>query len=347
MTNNAMKVYIGRSLMLVILLLVSACDGGIFGTGGPDNINMNTMDAGAPTTDGQVGSTAGASVSGTEGDTNSTANSVEQGTADAGSTGNAAGTTDAGNTDGFTDGTTTTEGITDGGGTDSGQGSDTPVMGSNQFTNNQATLDTADIRLNLINTASIPVNANESAVANAPLLFGDNGVQLNMLSNTATLQRNNTSINIVDHNTRAEIVFSFANVTVLDATFTTLLVRENGGQIDAIPLTTLTKTSDPMLAKVRIVQADVLGNASAEAMFQLQSAGANPGGIDERFGPLSFVAPISNYTDIPNGDYELIDELGRIENQALTFVGGNVYSIIVLGNGTNPILLVNDTQSGG
>lgn len=344
MTNRIEAVTIGRSLLLSFALLISACDGGIFGTGGPDDIEINASgNADASQTDSESQVTQGSSQEENgESNLSTSGGSSESGQnnnggidgADAGNGGTDSGAgTDSGDgaTDSSTDGDTQTSG--------------TPPDQSRMFLNNQPTLDSLDARINAINTTALTINVIDTGAPTTPTLFGATGVASNTISSSTKLETNETSLEIIDNTLGTETLFSFSPFTANEATFSTLLIRDNGSQIDVIPLITMTTVSDVTLAKVRIVQAVTLGELSAQATFDLQSAGLNPGGIDQSFGPLSYNNPVSNYIDIPNGDYELIDSLGRIDNQMLNFIGGNVYTLVIVENNTGATLLVNDTEA--
>jgi len=352
MTNRSTKAGIARGLFFIVVLLLSACDGGIFGTGGPDNIDMSaSTSADIPLTDSGVDTTDGTSSSESEASTDTSAGGTAN--SETGSTNGLAEASDAGSTDaGAADGgmPPATGDSTTGSSNTGDPTSGSSIEDSGEFINNQASLDPTTIttaRINVINATSLSVNIIETGAETQPefSLFGVSGVAANTLSGSAALLENETSLAITDNATPAMTVFSFTNFTADDATFSTLLVRENDSQIDAVPLITLTATQDETIAKVRVLQAIPFSDASAEALINLQSAGANPGGIDQAFGPLSYVNPTTDYIDIPSGDYELIDSLGRFENQMLTFIGSNVYTVVLMENSSGPLLVINDTES--
>lgn len=341
MNNSARGFAITKSWLFVLVLLITACDGGIFGTGGPGDLANSTMipiDADPLTTEGSASDTTiddNMPATETSGESASTTGSTGESDGAAGGDSTNNSSASGGQTGGSetTDGNTTTSGQTEGVG---------PAVIDNQFTNTVATLNDSAARINLINTSSLAVNVIENG---SQTLFGVEGVAPNSQSNVATLQQNNTGLDIVDNNTRAETVVSFSTFDAASATFTTLIVRQNEAQIDAIPLINQTSTTDQTLIKVRVIQATPLSNASVEAVFELQSAGANPGGVDRTVGPLSFDTPLSDYLEIPEGDYELKDPANRIDNQMVSFEGGNVYTIVLVDNGTDVILVVNDTEA--
>ena len=76
-TNRFKCVSTARGLLLVVVLLLSACDGGIFGTGGPDSIDMSASGpTNIPLTDSQVEAADTAS-GGLEGATDASTGSVD------------------------------------------------------------------------------------------------------------------------------------------------------------------------------------------------------------------------------------------------------------------------------
>lgn len=339
-------------LLFFAALLLSACDGGIFGTGGPDSIEMNaSSSADIPFTEGVDAENASDSQGTTEtagSGTDEAGNAATGGLNGADATDGSAdaGATDSATTDGgFAPGNSDGEGTTEAGDTTSNLSPESPMVDTNRFTNNQASLIDTAPQINVINATSLSINVVETGVQAQPVLFGAGGIAMNTLSNRAALLESETSLDIVDNNTQTERIFSFTDFAANDSTFTTLLVRQNGEQIDAVPLITLTATQDVTLAKVRVIQAMAYNDASAQATVSLQSAGANPGGVDVIFGPLSFISPETSYIDIPKGDYELIDSLGRVQNQALNFSGGNVYTVVLLENNTGSLLVINDTEA--
>lgn len=334
-------------LFISLALLLTACDGGIFGTGGPDDLQMNTADASAPIAGAPTDSTGASTTAGAEMQTGDSGNSGDGGAnnagIDAGITDGGAGAADAGATD---------SGAADGGFTDAGtaesMGSDTagpvaPDFTDGAFRNEQQTLDSPEARINLINTSDVFVNAIQTDTSTSPILFSDAGVEPGSVSAAASLQVDQTGLRVVDNGNRTQAVSTLVDFSITQATFTTLLVRNNGSLIETIPLVSLTTTNDNMVSKVRLIQADTFAEQTATSLFTLQSAGTNPAGMDRAFGPLSFDSSVIDYVDITSGDYELTDELDRVQTQAISFAGGNTYTVVIVDNG--PALVVNDTEA--
>jgi len=319
-----------KVLLFVLVLLISACDGGIFGTGGPDDMLATTAD----TSDASVPN------SNTDGTVAEATNDLETNDSETvGGDTDDASATDEGAVD-------TSANMTNGSPAGNGDNTSTPMPVVNQFTNSLPTLDSPTAKINVVNTSSVSLNVIETGAPVSMALFGVGGVAPDTQSSAVAVQSNGISLDIIDNETPTETIARFTSFVVDSATFTTLMVRQNGAQIDVIPLTTETKTTDSSLIKVRVVQAGTLGDPSVSATFNLQSVGTNSGGVVDRdFGPMSFSSTDFNYTEINQGDYQLTDTANRINSQMLTFEGGNVYTVIVLGESPNTVLLINDTQS--
>jgi len=342
-----------RALLLGSVLFLSACDGGIFGTGGGDDgvllpnasDSNTTADSGSESGDdaGADGGVGGASDAGTgggttgadEGGTAPPAVGTDGGDADAGLDAGADGGSDAG-TDAGTDG-----------GTDDGREGDAPVFTSSreEFDNQNATLDGPDAKLNMINATSATLNAFDTSVEPDALLFNANGVQPLSASSSVVLDSANKSVSVVNVTDVATELTVLPSLTVANSTLTTLLVRQNGAIFDLIPLSTLTGTSDAGLARVRIVQGSPIGDVSVSALVSIKSAGAAPGGVDKSFGPLSYDEPGSVYIEVPAGDYEVEDEASRFASQAISLSGGVAYTLVLTGENA-AVLLINDSQAG-
>ncbi len=335
MINKIIKAMTLRSLALACALLLAGCDGGIFGTGGPDEIVPIESVAGAPTTDMSVAPEQ------------TPTESVD------GNTGGDTGGDDVGTTAGDTATTggdlPPTEGDMQ---TDAG-GQNSPALESNQFigtdtgrfTNNSASGNNTAPLLTLVNTSSLNLNAFDTSVEPELVLFNAAGIAPGTQSAPAELTSNESSLIIVDNNNVGHALVTYDTFNAANASVTTLFAFQLDGQLTALALDTETTTSDPMLAKVRIVQINDLGNASVSAQMQLQSAGANPGGQNATLGPLSLNSPTTAYIEIAAGDYELADSENRFPNIAVSLNGANAYTVVLSGVGTENILVINDTVS--
>ena len=372
MTNKATRVMTTHALLLISTLLIAACDGGIFGTGGSDTaatdplssagLTTDGMSQAAPDTPGNVpGSTAGDSDdngttdSSTEGDTTG---SNETGTT-TGAVGIETPAVDTGGdtamqaTDGIGDAGATDSDSTDAGTADSGaESNDLSVSAGDDgtFINSTPTLVESDAQLVVINTSTQTLNIlglsfilNNDPPINS-VAFELAGVEPNTVSENTVIGDEASSLTIADNNDPAQVLVSYSEFIAGPSTLTTLLIRENAFGINAVALVTETQTSDPGLAKVRIVQGGTLGDSSIESQLRLQSAGENPGGVDDTFGPVSFNRPQSDYTELPAGDYELIDLANRFPPVAVTLSGGTVYTLLLTGSGVNEVNIIIDSE---
>ena len=78
--------------------------------------------------------------------------------------------------------------------------------------------------------------------------------------------------------------------------------------------------------------------------FTALSAGENPGGIDVAFEGISYNVPVSEYMELPAGDYLMSDSLVRFADQAFSVVGGEVYTVLITDATSSPLLIVNDSD---
>ena len=387
MTSRTVRAITVKVFTLVSVLLLTACDGGIFGTGGTlDSSSGEPVAETGLSTDGTsvTGSAATPDVDTTVGDTgnvdagndtDSTPASPDSNTdpdvdtdtvatpgidpsanpaVDPGEDTSIPTTdeiTDAGATD--SDATDTDTGTDDGGATDAGTadgGSSTnnsslSVGDEGTFTNNTRTLSGSEAQLVVANTSSLTINVislNEEQNAG---LFEIAGVTPNTLSSTTALGTNTTSLAIVDSSNPTQALIVYSEFNADPQTLTTLLIREDDSGINSVALVTETQTSDPGLARVRIVQGESLGNPLLMTEFRLQSSGDNPGGMDINFGPLSFDQPQSDYKELLAGDYELIDLANRFAPVPVTLSGGTVYTLVITGNGTDDVLTIIDSDT--
>ena len=125
--------------------------------------------------------------------------------------------------------------------------------------------------------------------------------------------------------------------------FTTIVVMQDEQDFGTIALVTETTTNDPMLARVRVVNARIVDDTASLVNLTLLSSGAEPSGVDIDFPTLDMTNLNSEYLDVPTGQYELSEELDLLSPQTLSFLGGTVYTIILTGDASNEIVLVNDT----
>jgi len=369
-----------KALTLVSVLLLAACDGGIFGTGGPDTIMTDPTDGPDLSIDNSAESNqeTAANTMGTAGDTGATdtgtnTGSASQNTPESTTSGTDAGTSatagagasaptgdtgvDSPTTEGITDAGATDTGATDTGATDTGitDQDDTDGGSSNfdssvsvgengRFINETAAHNGPNARLVVINNSALTLNVVSPSTDPEAVLFASAGIAPNMSSESASLNANTKSLNIVDNNNPSQVLISYSEFNAEPETLTTLLIREDETGINAVALVTETQTTDPGLAKVRIVQGGTLGDRSLESQLLLQSAGDNPGGMDKSFGPLSFDRPQSDYMELSAGDYELVDLANRFAPIPVTLSGNTVYTLLLTGNGMNEVRIIVDSN---
>ncbi len=335
-SNNKSKLF--TATMFAALLLLTACDGGIFGTGGgPDMI---------PPGDNDVAVNAGTEPNQSEsGNDNGSDGAATSGTTGASTTGGTTSGADGDTTGVATAGDSTTDGST---------GSNEPDMNASpnpeasvdlQFINDTAVLTTTDPRLTVVNASNITINVFASSVEPDAVLLSENGLAPQTASSSVVLPGNENALEFVNNNNLGELLGSYGQFDVADSTLSTVFVRQLDGAFFLHAAASQVSSSDPSLARVRVAQASDLNDASQSAQFSLLATGANPSGVDASLSPVNFFAPVSAYVDIPAGDYEFSDALGRKDNETFSLSGGTVYTITVLGAGATPSLLNNDTAT--
>jgi len=206
------------------------------------------------------------------------------------------------------------------------------------FTNTTPALDGPDAQIVVINNSSRTISIITGNQTDNESRFEITGIAPNSTSDSVPVTADTTSLAVVDDSTEAaKILVTFAEFLVEPSTLTTLLVRENESVVNAVALTTETKTSDPGLAKIRVVQSGTLGNTSMESRLRLQSAGDNPGGVDSNFDPLTYDLPESAYIEVFAGDYELTDTANAFTPFAISLSGNTVYTLLLTGNAVSDI----------
>lgn len=335
--NNKSKLF--TATMFAALLLLTACDGGIFGTGGgPDMM---------PPGDNDVAVNAGTEPNQSEsGDDNGTDGALTSGTTGGASTdGGTTGGADGDTTGVATAGDSTTDGSSGNNETDMNVSPNPEASVDLQFINDTAVLTTTEPRLTVLNASNITINVFESSVEPDAVLLSENGLAPQTISSSVVLPGNENTLEFVNNNNLGELLGSYSQFAVADSTLSTVFVRQLDGTFFLHAAESQVSASDPGLARVRVAQASDLNDPSQSAQFSLLATGANPSGVDARFSAINFFAPVSAYVDIPAGDYEFSDALGRKDNETFSLSGGTVYTITVLGTGATPSLLNNDTAA--
>jgi len=340
MINSITRSFIIKVLLLTWLAMLAACDGGIFGTGGPDDPAMdmstditNDLDTTAPSqnVDGGASSSTQDSINAETGNTD-----IHNGVADAG-------TTDSGTTDsGFTDSGTTDSAQIDNSESTAGDTAGSSSDNSGEFSNDTATLNSSTPKLNVINATFNTINVLDN---NADAIYSADGVSSLSRGPTIDLDSNETAFDIVNNNDRSNSLYRLDPLLVANATFTTLVIREFNQQHTVVSLATETSTNDSMLAKVRIVQASVWSERSDISRISALSSGANPGGVDVVFPPVQYDQPATMYIELPAGDYDIASDQANLPLTPLTFVGGNAYTLVLVGDSNTMIIISNDSEA--
>jgi hypothetical protein len=313
MQNKFLQTASKHTMLFAGILLLCSCDGGIFGTGGPDTMGL---DAGLET-DVSMGSPI----------------DMTDGASDAGA-GMDGGQSDAGSSD---------SGATEGGGnSDSGATGGTPE--SLRIENTTATLPNSDVLVRIVNTSNTTINVFDVVDVRKDILYGDNGIAPGRISAANPNSQGEYQLEIFDNDDLSNILLNLSPLRIGESTFTTLVFRSSTSGNSILALPTELSTSDAALAKLRVIQAGSFDNPESIATFTVLSGGENPGGIDVAFEGLSYNEPTSDYTELPAGDYLLSDSLVRFVDQAFSVAGGEVYTVLVTDNGATPLLIITDSD---
>lgn len=317
--NNQWIAVLFRFSFLIVVIGLTACDGGIFGTsdGSADVIIPTDGSSAAGIEDVMPGAT----------DSESSAGSTSDGSA---------GTSDGGTTDGSTtDGGTTDGSTTDGSAVAS---EDNVSFGSFDNTINSTGQNVALLTIVNVSHHDVIVANENSAQAltnEAVIVSGTSSAHVAVPMDEFILELRAASAT----DGQAESTLAFMSMTLSSGSLTTLVVRDHGGGVDIVPLRSEMSSGGAGLARVRVVQGAALNNAETVASLSLQSADPNPGGAEAIFNDLSFDMPASTYRDLPTGDYALHDSAGRFSPQAITLGDGVVYTLILQGL-ADPVLHV-------
>lgn len=342
MSSKITQVMTAKAFAFISVLLLTACDGGIFGTGGPDEPIMTSNAEAGALPDNTIASAS------TDGTSTSPIDSASNTGTDTGAIGTDAGTVESDSDAGVSDAasTTTDEGISHAGSDGSSAGTTTASVSANEngeFANRTPTLEGSDAQVLVVNLSTKTLNITSPSLEQAVAMFEIEGVAPDTASESTPLNNNATNL-IISDNSTDEVLIKYSDFNADPSTLSTLLMREDEGGINAVLMVTETQTGDAELAKVRIVQGDTLGDASTESPLRLQSTGNNPGGMDINFGPLTYDRPESEYSELFAGDYELVDEANRFIPFAVTLSGGTVFTLVLRGNGMNDVLIIDDTN---
>lgn len=321
----------GLLAVLLAITLLSACDGGIFGTGSGSEVDV--IDPGAIS---QGGTTGEADTSMTDGD--------DAGGATGGGLEGGAGDDGGGQTDGAAtqppgtavDMTTPTE------------------VSALEFTNTLAGGDTSEPRIRLINTTDLALRLFHDDSRARRLLTrsspGDAGGYVNVPVTIEGLAVARVAANDASDETLADtdVLFRIAPLELGVASVSSLVVSARGTDSDFVvtALATMTRSDDAAQALVRIVPTIRLANddEASETAFQLTPSGESPGGVEVTFAATNADNPSSTYLAVPAGDYRLSSSDARIDERALSIEAGTVYTLLVTGR--DSLLVIIDGSDG-
>lgn len=322
MQANKESLHIVRAFFLgLVLIVVTGCHGGIFGTGD------GSTDGPLPENSGDMG---GDSTGDTTGGTDS------DGSTDGSDTGGSTGGLDGGAEPGTDAGS---DGGADGGTGTDGDSSTSPGMQSFENTLSTTTRDDALI---------VIVNASELNLSVATASGSASPVPLDLI--TALAFSGHVPLDpALTHNisffdeSLTDLLFQLSPTNLSAGSVSTLVARNAGDVVDLVPLVTQTTTTDSTLARIRLIQTHPLGNTEQTANFTIQSAGDNPGGVEHSFNGISYSNPIGDYIELPAGDYVLSDSLGRLTDQNISFTGSSSVSILINGTGSDALFVFIDS----
>lgn len=273
-------------LTLAALLLVSGCDGGLFGTG--DGGNVIDVDAGAPVTElppAQTPQMPGTPTDGT-------------------------GTEDQAPTVEFDN-------------LISGQSNTAPVIA-------------------LLNTSSRPLNI--SRELNDATLFTQ-AIEPGSFSEPVAISPGDNFLDVLDAQS-LQRVFSIRPLNAGESSVTTLIARVLSDQtFDVVTLRTLTLSSTPTVAQVRIVQSNLLDETDTPATITLQPAGTAPGNAEVLFANVAASsASQASYQTVGAGSYQLLDSLARFQPAEITVEEGEIYTLVITSLQAPVLIVQRDTD---
>lgn len=118
--------------------------------------------------------------------------------------------------------------------------------------------------------------------------------------------------------------------------------------VDILALPARLSLSDDALARVRLLQVYPIADDDRAGQMMLLPAGANPGGSEVSLGLVSAADFLQTvvYQTVTAGSYELQDSLSRFAPYPLTLSPGHAYTLILTGSET-VLLIVQDSETGG
>lgn len=172
-------------------------------------------------------------------------------------------------------------------------------------------------------------------------------IAANMSTRTARLQLGENQLTISDPDT-SEQLLNIRPLNVGTSTLTTVIVANNTSQLlDVVILSSRSTSLTPMVAQLRLVQADRLDSDDTVATFSLQPSGDSPGSTDIDFPGISTASASSaDYRPVSPGSYRLLDSLKRIDVESLNLRAGKIYTLIITSNPDSAIVLHEDDLLG-
>jgi len=305
--NNALRLPT-TAVIAILCMLLTACDGGIFGTGDGDPIDPISGSG-----DGSTSSTQTPGTSDTTGDT----------------TGDTTSGTD-GMTGGMADGSTT-----------EAMGADT--SSTIAFQNMQPGGSSSTPRLRVLNVST----GNVSIAANEVNNFIVNGLAPEQDTGLLNIPIDTSSLLVIDTTNTGDPNF-FHVFDPFDAaafSVTTVIVRDQiADGSGVLALSSQTESNSMDTALVRLVQANTLGDATATATITLFSAAQNSSGSDVSFEGLSYEQGATEYTVVIPGSYTLSDGNSRFADTDFTIESGRVYTVVIVSPTAPSTRVLEETQ---
>ena len=115
--------------------------------------------------------------------------------------------------------------------------------------------------------------------------------------------------------------------------------------VELVALASNTIAPDNSTATIRLLQVYPLDNNDTAAAMILTPAGSNPGATNVALGTISAASlgQDSTYQTINAGDYQLVDALARFAPVSLSIEAGVVYSLLISGRDSPVITLLEDS----
>ena len=290
--------------MACLLLLLTSCDGGLFGTGDGTN-NDNIM------VDGEA-----------DGATGGTQSGVDAGT--------------DGTTTGTTDGETTADSMSV-----ASDSNPTTEAFDNMLPGSQ--IAAPQMRVLNFTQLNVQISANNNAVVNELQPEQDSGRFELPVDATQLTFADFTALSADDSSVAFHTIEPF-NAAEFSITTIIMRQNDIDGSISVITLTTQSEPTDPTTALARLVQTTSLGDVSRSSTITLAAAEPLNSGSDVSFEGLSFDTQATGYADILPGTYTLIDAANRFASQSITIEANHVYTIVINRDTAPVLRVIDESQ---